>query len=120
MAATVEQPQVIVEILGGDALSLAQAAKLVPAFRTGRPTHTATVWRWSAKGVRLAGGQKVKLETCRLGGRQMTSRAALGRFIAAQTPLEDTDPAPMPAPLPQAKRNRLATRASEELDRIGI
>src|SRR5690348_1694058 len=90
-----EHPQVIDEVLAGDALSLAEAARLVPAFRPGKPTHAATIWRWAARGVRLPYGTVLKLETCRCGGRQMTSRAALGRFIAAQTPPADTDPGPM-------------------------
>jgi hypothetical protein len=78
------------------------------------------VWRWAVKGVRLHDGTVIKLETCRLGGRQMTSRAALGRFIAAQTPLADTDPGPMPAQPSPARRNKMSQRASEELDRLGI
>jgi hypothetical protein len=117
---TTEPPQVIAEVLAGDGLSLAEAARVVPSFRPGKPTHGATVWRWAAKGVRLPNGQLVKLETCRIGGRQMTSRAALGRFIEAQTPPADTDPGPTPVPPTPAKRKQAATRASEELNRIGI
>jgi len=115
-----ERLQIIHEVLSGDSLSLAEAARLVPAFRPGKPTHTSTVWRWSAKGVRLHDGTIVKLETCRIGGRQMTSRAALARFIAAQTPPAETDSRPMPVPASPAKRNRMATRASKALDEIGI
>jgi hypothetical protein len=120
MNRTTEASQVIDEVLAGDALSLAEAARLVPAYRAGKPTHAATVWRWAAKGIRLRDGQLVRLETCRIGGRQMTSRGALSRFISAQTPSTDTDPRRMPAPPTQAKLNRVATRASKELDRIGI
>jgi hypothetical protein len=120
MQTTTEQPPVIAEVLAGDGLSLAEAARVVPAFRPGKPTHAATVWRWASKGVRLDNGTVVKLETCRIGGRQMTSRAALGRFIKAQTPPADMDMGPMPAQTTPAKRNRRAKRASEELDRIGI
>jgi len=115
-----EQPQVIAEVLAGDGFSLAEAARVVPAFRAGKPTHPATVWRWAAKGIRLPGGQLVKLEMCRIGGRQLTSRAALARFMGALTPPTDTDPEPASAPSTPAKRTRLATRVSEELDRLGI
>jgi hypothetical protein len=117
---TTEQPQIIAEVLAGEGISLAEAAHLVPSFRPGRPTNAATVWRWSARGVRLHNGLVVKLETCRIGGRQMTSRAALGRFIAAQTLLFDVEPGPTPAPPTPARRSRLARRASEELERLGI
>jgi hypothetical protein len=115
-----EPPQVIAEVLAGDGMSMAEAARLVPAFRPGRPTNAATIWRWSARGVRLPNGLVVKLETCRCGGRQMTSHAALGRFIRAQTPSADADPGPVQVRPTPAQRNRLAQRASEELDRIGI
>jgi Protein of unknown function (DUF1580) len=115
-----EPPQVIAEVLAGDALSLVEAARLVPAFRPGKPTHAATVWRWAARGIRLPDGQLVRLETCRIGGRQLTSRAALGRFIGAQTPSADTEMGPIPAPPTPTKRTRISTRASQELDRLGL
>src|SRR5207248_1081375 len=102
---------VIAEILAGDGLSLAEAARVVPAFRSGKPTHTATLWRWAAKGVRLRDGTVVRLETCRIGGRQMTSRAALGRFIAAQT-----WPCSLPTEPPRARQSETAKAASEELN----
>src|SRR4051794_36589091 len=63
-----DPPQVMDEVLAGDALSLAEAARLVPAFRPGKSTHAATIWRWATKGVRLFGGIVVRLETCRCGG----------------------------------------------------
>jgi len=43
-----------------------------------RRVDISTVWRWAERGV---GG--VKLETVRIGGKKMTSRQALSRFIAA-------------------------------------
>ena len=120
IATNTQSPPVIAEVLAGDGLSLAEAARVVPSFRPGRPTHAATIWRWATKGVRLQDGSLVRLETCRIGGRQMTSRAALGRFIRAQTPLADTEPGPMRARLTPAQQNAQATQASDELDRLGI
>jgi len=49
----------------------------VPGELPGR-INTSTVWRWTQRGV---GG--VKLETVNIGGKKMTSRQALSRFIAA-------------------------------------
>jgi hypothetical protein len=112
--------QVIAEVLAGDGLSLAEAAQVVPAFRPGKPTHAATIWRWASRGIRLTDGQLLRLETCRIGGRQLTSRAALARFIFAQTPSAATESGPMPAPPTPAKRYKLAMRASQELDNLGI
>lgn len=120
MHATAEALSVIDEILAGDGLSLADAARHVPSFRPGRPTHAATIWRWATKGVRLHDGTVIKLETCRCGGRQMTSRAALGRFIRAQTPEADIVCTPTPAAATPARRKRSCEHAEKELDRIGI
>jgi hypothetical protein len=116
----IEQPQVVKEVLAGDGLSLAEAGRLVPPFRPGRPTNPATIWRWSAKGIRLPDGTVIKLETCRVGGRKMTSRAALGRFILAQTPQSETDPGPLPAASLPSRRNRSVIHASRVLDRLGL
>jgi hypothetical protein len=114
------ESQVITEVLAGDALSLAAAAKLLPSYRHGKPTNPATLWRWASKGVRLHDGTVVRLETCRCGGRQMTSRAALARFIEAQTPRQDQDPTPVPAPRTPTQKRRTAEHAARELDRIGL
>jgi hypothetical protein len=119
-ATTAPTPPVIAEVLAGDGLSLAEAARVVPAFRAGRPTHSATLWRWAAKGVRLHDGSVIKLETCRIGGRQMTSRAALGRFIRAQTPPTDMSLGHVCQDSTPTQQNNSAARATAELDRRGI
>lgn len=54
-------------------ISMTEAARMIP----GRPT-TATVWRWTTRGV--AG---IKLESLKIGGRRLTSREAVERFMAA-------------------------------------
>jgi hypothetical protein len=115
-----ESTPIIREILNGEGLSLAEAARLVPCFRPGRATHTATIWRWAARGVRLAEGSVVRLETCRIGGRQMTTRGALERFIRAQTPSDESQPDLHPGRPSPARRVRQATRASDALDRLGF
>jgi hypothetical protein len=53
-------------------LTMTAASKLPP-----RP-NVATLWRWRTKGVR---GHK--LETMLYGGRRVTSREAIARFLAA-------------------------------------
>lgn len=58
-------------------ISFAEAAKLLP--RGSRPSY-ATWWRWHRRGVR-----GVRLETVLIGGRRMTSPAALFRFIHSLT-----------------------------------
>jgi hypothetical protein len=76
--------RVVSEVLERDALSLAEAAALVPSFRPGRATHPATIARWIADGVPLPDGSRLHLEACRVGGRLVTTKAALARFITAQ------------------------------------
>jgi hypothetical protein len=43
-----------------------------------RRIDVSTVWRWAERGV---GG--IKLETVKIGGKKMTSRQAVSRFISA-------------------------------------
>ncbi|QKK07485.1 MAG: DUF1580 domain-containing protein [Planctomycetota bacterium] len=57
-------------------LPLAQAAKLLPGRRHGRPPAPSTLYRWACYG--LSG---VRLEVVQVGGTMCTSRAALERFF---------------------------------------
>jgi hypothetical protein len=61
--------------------SFADAARLLPALRKGRPVHPATLWRWATRGVRTRGGVTVRLEILKLGGTCCTSDEALTRFF---------------------------------------
>lgn len=62
-----------VDLLTEDLLSLAQATRQLPT----RP-NVSTVWRWAKRGV---GG--TKLETIKIGGKQLTSLQAINRFLVA-------------------------------------
>lgn len=66
-------------ILTEDTLTLQDAADDVASFIGRRPDKT-TMYRWCLRGVR-----GVKLEHVRLGGRIITSRQAITRFIEART-----------------------------------
>ena len=63
--------------------SFAEAARRVPSSRVGRQLHPNTIWRWAKRGLKANNGQRVHLETTRLGGSNFTSIEALGRFFAA-------------------------------------
>src|SRR5262245_60859728 len=100
-------------------LTLAEAAKLVPAGRGGKRTHLSTLLRWIAFGAKTPGGQTVRLEALRLGGRWVTSREALQRFAERLTPrLADGPSAPLPRT--QAKRQKSSARAAAELEARGM
>jgi Protein of unknown function (DUF1580) len=61
-------------------LYLAEVPRHLASTLQGRRVHLSTVMRWRTRGVRGA-----RLEAFRLGGRWVTSREALARFIAAVT-----------------------------------
>jgi hypothetical protein len=106
------------EILARGGLSLGQVARRFPPYRGDRPGSPSTVWRWIVVGVRLADGSRLRLEAVRLSGRWLTSEPALARFIRAQTPQLDADPATPPRT--PGQRSRAAEWAAEELDRLDI
>lgn len=65
-------------ILTEDVLTFAEAGReFVPVF--GKPVDRTTLYRWSFKGINGA-----KLEHCKIGGRLITSRQAINRFIEAR------------------------------------
>jgi hypothetical protein len=106
---------VISEILAGDALTLSAAArKLVP--HRGRGVAPSTLWRWYAQGIRTPDGRRVHLEMARVGGKWLTSQAALARFIGASTPAIPTDTAPAPSPRTARQRAGAAERAGRTLE----
>jgi hypothetical protein len=106
------------EILSGDGLSFAEAARLLPRLRGGRPISAATVWRWALKGIELPSGQRLRLAAVRIGAHFSTSRAALNRFIGGQNPELDPESAPTP-PRSLGRRQRASQAADAELRRRG-
>jgi len=77
----------------------------------------ATMARWYGKGVTVkATGEVVKLETFKIGGRRLTSKEAIARFIAKQNPDESTA-APVITP---AQRRRQSEAARQALQEAGI
>lgn len=110
MADSVSTPAELVEKLTAEGLiSMADAAKLY-----GRTTHKSTATRHATKGVKLPDGRVLKLESIRVSGAVVTSRAAVLRFFAAQNeaPTETTPVSPAPTP---KQRDRATTAASREL-----
>lgn len=67
-----KQPEPL-DLLAEDTIRLNQVPSELP-----ERINISTVWRWTQLGVR-----GVKLETVTIGGKKLTSRQALSRFIAA-------------------------------------
>jgi hypothetical protein len=100
-------------------LCLAAAARLVPPARSGRRCHLSTILRWITRGARGPSGERVRLEAVRLGGRWLTSREALRRFVELLTPDLDAGPA-VTTPRTPGQRRRASERAERELARLGM
>jgi len=98
-------------------IGLTQAAKIFGTFRLGKTTRSGTVARWALNGIRLPGGQILKLESLRLNGRLCTTEQAVYRFIQAQNNTPTTSSAVFPTP---AERTRAAASAAKQLDDLGI
>jgi hypothetical protein len=93
-----------------------EVAKLVPPARNGKRTHLSTVLRWILKGVKTPTGV-VRLEAIRLGGRWLTSRAAMQRFCERLTPIPEDGPSALRSP---NARKRSAEAAERRLTELGI
>ena len=113
-------PQVLTEIQSGGGLGLSAAGRLFPGHRGNNTVDPSTVFRWVTKGMRTPDGRTVKLEAVRVGGRWLTSKGAVARFVGALTAAADpasTDPAP--APRTPAARRRAAEHAVAKLKDMG-
>jgi hypothetical protein len=97
-------------------IPMESVAAIYASGHGGRPPHKSTPTRHALKGVRGPDGNIVKLESCKVGGRLVTSRAAVLRFLSALNAApEHTD---RHKPATPASSNRRASKASAELDAI--
>ena len=129
---TFATPKLLEELAAGQGIGMAEAASALPAGRSGKTVCRACVWRWATRGIHLANGRVLKLESARVGNRPITSRAAIRRFIAAQNvvvdPATESTSSPTPAPTPEptgkpTRKPRAATAgqvAKQKLDLAGI
>jgi hypothetical protein len=113
-------PLVLSEIQSGDGLALSAAGRLFPAHRGDGTVGPSTVFRWLTKGAKSTGGQLVKLEAVRVGGRWLTSRGAVARFVQALT-VAGTPASATPAPVSRSlsARQKASERAGRELEKRG-
>jgi hypothetical protein len=108
---------IVIDLTSESSLSLAQAARLLPPGRGGRPVTLSCLLRWVLQGVRSPSGDVVRLEAARLGGRWITSREALQRFAEALTPRLGEA---LPSSRTPIARRRASERAAQELEKAGI
>jgi hypothetical protein len=102
-------------------VSLATLARQVPPARNGKRCHLSTILRWITNGAKAPDGTIVRLEGRRLGGRWLTSREALTRFMERLTPkLDDANDEPSATARTPAARRRASKRAARHLEEVGI
>jgi hypothetical protein len=88
-------------------------ARLVCLEQTSRPIHAGTIIRWITRGVCVR-GQTVKLDAIRLGGRWVTSRSALDRFMARLTAASSAEAAPPSVATPATEDERADRELSSQ------
>ena len=106
-------------------IRLGQAAQIAP----GRPSANC-IWRWCRKGVLSRGGERIRLQHVRIGGKIFTTAAWLHEFgkrlAEADTEyfdLDDQTTVALPArPRTRSEKQRLAAieRAERELAEAGV
>ncbi len=103
-----------IDPLTENVISLAEAAKLYPHRRRGRPTHLSCVYRHTTSGCR-----GIRLEFIQCGATRCTSKEAVARFFAKLTAQAAGNSAPIPASTFCQRRPEIE-RAERELDAAGI
>lgn len=100
----------MIDFNGETLISLADAAKSLPARRGGKRPHISCLYRWTTRGCK-----GVVLESIQVGGTRCTSKEAIGRFLEALTFPHSSEPRRSPT-----QRRRAAERAQRELERQGV
>ena len=95
----------MIDVSSETVISLAEAARRLPARRAGKRPHVSCIYRWTVSGCR-----GVVLESIQVGGTRCTSLEAMQRFCDALTAAADGQ---APAPPPPAKRRLEAIEAAE-------
>jgi hypothetical protein len=111
----------MIDFISEQAIPLGEAARIYGTSRGGRPTHVSTVLRHITRGTRLPSGEIIYLEGARLGGRWVTTREAVQRYIERLTEAALGQAQCAPAHVrTSASRQRELTRVDRSLDAAGI
>lgn len=103
----------MIDVSSEHLISLAEAARSLPARRAGKRPHVSCIYRWTTTGCR-----GVVLESVQIGATRCTSREALERFFGALTAAAQGE-APAPPP-PSKSRRRAIQAAKRRLARSGL
>lgn len=108
--------RVLAEIQAGGGITLSAVGRQFPGHRGGKSVNPSTVFRWVMTGAKATDGQRVQLEAVRVGGRWLTSKAAVSRFVDA---LSSSGRESQPLLRTPAARNRASEAAAAQLDQYG-
>jgi Protein of unknown function (DUF1580) len=109
----------MLDLRNEEPITLAAAAKMFPPTRQGRPISLSAIFRWISDGIKGPDGTRIRLEAARVGGRWLTSVAALERFAMAQTPRFGGEETTMKIRT-LGQRQRASEAAARELEKAGI
>ncbi|MGO8902389.1 MAG: DUF1580 domain-containing protein [Isosphaeraceae bacterium] len=112
----------MIDSVGENLITLAQAADELPRRRRGRKVHVSCLYRWSTAGCR-----GVVLESIQVGATRCTSRQALQRFFERLSAPVHTgavgggqpDPGPIVGRRTLAQRQRASAEADRKLAELG-
>jgi hypothetical protein len=112
----------MIDITAEQPITMREAARLYGSSRDGRPTHVSTIVRHIVRGTRLRSGEIVRLEGARIGGKWVTTRQSIQRYVERLTAavLTEGDLAGVPTISSSTRRQRELKRVDHELDEAGI
>ena len=106
----------VADLLTEDLIPLPKVAAQFPGTRGATRINPATVYRWCTRGSRTPDGRVVRLEHVRVGSRVLTSREAVGRYVAA---LSSSVAPTVTAVRTPTVRNRSSEAAAAALRELG-
>jgi hypothetical protein len=112
----------MIDVTTEQSINMREAARVYGASRGGRPTHVSTIVRHIVRGTRLRSGETVHLEGGRIGGKWVTTRQAIQRYVERLTAavLAEGDLAGVPTTASSTRRQRELERVDHALDGAGI
>ena len=70
-----------IDVFSENVISFSEASKVLPKKPGTKGLNISTLHRWALRGLRSKDGNRVRLETIKVGGTTCTSKEALQRFF---------------------------------------
>jgi hypothetical protein len=112
-----ESSRLLAEIQGGMGLGLAEVGAMFPGARGNVAINPATVYRWTVKGSKARNGERILLQSVRVGSRIVTTTAAVERFVSALSSADPNTKVDFRSP---TRRWKASEKAAAELRQLGL